>query len=89
MIRRQAGRNGQEGDGDGAREGDQARLDRGVRQRKNEERVRDGGRLRARARQELPRLQQDEVAVAPERYGGHARDAIRLAGAAPSLEGGP
>ena len=71
-VRRQTGGNGKHRDGDGAGKGDESRLDGGVGQRKSQERVRNGRRLRARTRKELPRLEQHEVAVLPEGNGRHA-----------------
>ena len=48
-----------------SRERDEPRLRRRVRQREHQQRVRNRRRLRTGGREELPRLQQDEVAVAP------------------------
>ena len=82
-VRRQTGRNGEDGDGGGAGKGDETRLDGGVGQRKGQERVGDGRRLRARIRQELTRLEQDEVAVAPEGHGRHPATLSRAAAPPP------
>ena len=76
VIRRQTGGDGQQCNRRGTGEGDNARLDGRVGQRKDEERIGDDGGLGARTRQELTSLEQDELAIAPERDGGHARDAI-------------
>ena len=76
MVCRQPGRDGEDGDGSRAGKGDETRLDGGVGQRQSEERIRDRRRLRARTRQELARLEQDEIAVAPEGDCGHPGDAI-------------
>lgn len=50
-----------------AREGDDARLGRRVGEREHEERVRDRRRGGAGRRQQLARLQEDEISVAAER----------------------
>ena len=75
--------NGEDGDWRSPSKGDDARLDGGVGQRKGQERVGDGRRLRARVGQELTRLEQHEVAVAPEGYGGHLATLSRAARAVP------
>ena len=50
-----------------AHEGDEAGLRRRVGHCEGEQRVRDRRQRCSRARQELPRLEQDEVAISPER----------------------
>ena len=71
-VRQQTGRDGEQRNGGGAREGDDTGLHGGVGQRESQERVGDGRRLRPGIRQELTRLEEDEVAVAPEGNGRHS-----------------
>ena len=59
------------GHGRGAGERHDARLHRRVRERKHEQRIGDGRCLGPSVRQQLSALQQDEVAVAPQRDRWH------------------
>ncbi len=84
VIGRHPGRDGEDGQRQGPGERDQARLDRRVGQRKRQQRIGDGGGLRPGARQQLPDLEEHEVAVAPERHGGHRTEATDSAGSTES-----
>ena len=71
-VRRKAGRQREQRRREESGEGDQTSLRGRVGYRQDEQRVRDRGRLCAHVREQLPELEQDEVAVSTQRNRGHA-----------------